>query len=608
MFPHFADDRSLIEVRSTLPGSEFFHPEAVSEEDFIAVYTDTFVNQRGAEFAPSKHLRALGIEIIEKSYQFSYSYSEDIVFFDLAVINIGENAIKQFYMGFFADNDTYRRGYSGSQRDDISGFMEKNYSGQAVNVAWCGEDDGDEGNVPGVIGVKILRPTTGRVSFNWWMSDSDINTASDWGPRTPDIVTGIIDPRDPYGSPEQDEDKYVILVNGSFDPPQYDPDTKEWHPDIPASADPNDNSRFTISFGPFGNPTGNTVQTPRGPEPEMEFLPGDTLYFTYAVMGGEGDPAVARALGATDPAAFVDLGINAVTAQTMFDNPGVDTDGDGYAGDDTDGDGVIDTGDGVPDFKGPPPPPSPPLTATAGDRKIILDWSEANPESPGYNSTDQSLPLNFRDPFVPDDPTTPEDESKDFEGFVVMRSKTGLIADYEVIAVFDIADNEYGRNTGLRYTYTDNIPNGESYYYAVCSFDRGMPETGLESLRSSPLLNAVEITAGTPLNTEMKEDIWVEPNPYIYRSGFEPSYYTDPLQIEHNRALDFCNLPAKCTIRIYTLDGDLVQTLEKDDPNTSRLRWDMLTRSIQSITSGIYVYSVVDDKDTKFVGKFVVIK
>ncbi len=42
MFPHYTDLRSAIEVRSSIPGSEFFHPKAVSEEDFIAVYTDTF--------------------------------------------------------------------------------------------------------------------------------------------------------------------------------------------------------------------------------------------------------------------------------------------------------------------------------------------------------------------------------------------------------------------------------------------------------------------------------------------------------------------------------------------------------------------------------------
>ena len=291
----------------------------------------------------------------------------------------------------------------------------------------------------------------------------------------------------------------------------------------------------------------------------------------------------------------------------MFDNTGYDTDGDGYAGDDLDGDGIIDTGDGVPDFRGPPPPPAPPLTATAGDRKVVLDWSKADPSSAGYDPNDLSLPLNFKDTFVPDDPNTPEDESQDFEGFVVMRSATGLISDYQTLAVFDIADNEFGNNTGLRFDYTDHIPNGATFFYAVASFDRGVPSIGLEPLSSSPLLNAIKVTAGASLNTDLKNEVWVEPNHYIEQSGFEPST-TDILQLEHQRVLDFVNLPAKCTIRIFTVDGDLVQTLQKDDATTSRFRWDMLTRSIQAITSGIYLFSVIDDSGNKFVGKFVVIK
>ena len=73
--------------------------------------------------------------------------------------------------------------------------------------------------------------------------------------------------------------------------------------------------------------------------------------------------------------------------------------------------------------------------------------------------------------------------------------------------------------------------------------------------------------------------------------------------------MDFVNLPAECTIKIFTVDGDLVQTLEKNDAATSRLRWDMLTRSIQAITSGIYLFSVRDhDTGEQIVGKFVIIK
>jgi len=324
MLPHYSDSRSLIEQRSNIPGSQFFHPDAVSEEDFISVYTDTFTAATG--LGPAKHVRALGLEIVEKSYQFSTSFMEDIVFFDIEIKNIGNNNIGQFYIGFFADNDVVRRGAgvpnppNRGQRDDASGFMEINSAGVTVNTAWVSEPDGDNGNMPGVVGVRVLQPTTGRISYNWWMSDSDVGSSSDWGPRTADTFSGVLDPNDPHGSPEEDEDKYVVMINGSFDSPQYDFTTNSFNPDIPVDADPNDNSRFMISAGPLGTETGNTFATPRGGEPETLFKPGESVRFVYAVIGGEGNEEISDAIQATDPAAFVDLGLNAALAQRFFDS------------------------------------------------------------------------------------------------------------------------------------------------------------------------------------------------------------------------------------------------------------------------------------------------
>jgi hypothetical protein len=609
MFPHYPDERSAIKVRSTLPNSPFFSPDAVSEEDFISTYTDTFLSVNGYPFAPPKHLRSLGLEIEERSYQFSFSYAEDLVFFDLTIRNVGNNYIRNFYAGFFADNDVLTIGSpNASQRDDAGGFLVTTATGDTILTAWSGEPDGDDGEIPGVVGIRILRPTLrdGFMSYNWWMSDSDVRSSSDWGPITPNVYTGDPNTDDPLGSPEEDEDKYKLMSNGSFDPPQYDPLINEWNPDIPAGADPNDNSRFMIAFGPFGRDS--TISDPNDPmfgQTVKIFAPGDSLLFTYVVIGGEGDPAVARSLGTWDPASFDDLAQNSIVASIMFDNPGVDTDPT---------DNVppppADRGDGVPDFTGPPPPPSPPLKVIPGDRTITLDWSAADPNSPGYDPNDQNLPLNFRDPFVLDDPNTPEDESIDFEGFRVLRSETGILGTFEVLADFDIANNKFGRNTGLQFRFVDHVPNGQEFYYAVVSYDRGVPSLGLESLASSPLINLTKAMASPQPTPGLKDKrVWVEPNPYIERSGFENPAITDAVRIEHFRVLDFVNLPPKATVRIFTADGDLVQTLKHDDPNSSRLRWDMLTRTTRAISSGIYIFSVVDEETGEMqVGKFVVIK
>lgn len=612
MFPHYTDSRSDICARSTMTTSPCYDSLAVSEEDFVAVYTDTFLIVNGYQFAPPKHQRALGIEVIESSYQFSQSFAEDIVFFDLCIKNIGENVIRNLYTGFFADNDM---GIAGSvdQTDDATGFMEVNSTGDVVNTSWCVEPDGDEGAMAGVVGVRVLRPTSreGRVSFNWWMSDTEVSSKDDWGPVTPNVYTGDPNEDDPIGSPEYDVDKYIIMSNGSFDDPQFDPETQEFNPNIPAGTTPNDNSRFLISFGPLGA-SEETITDPNDPmvgETVKIFAPGDSIFFTYAVIGGEGDPAVSQSLGTYDPACFEDLGRNANMAGVMFDNPGVDTDGDGYAGDDLDGDGVLDTGDGVPDFIGPPPPPSPPLTLTPGDRMITLDWSTADPNSPGYDPTDPTLPLNFKDPFISDDPTTPEDESKDFEGFRVLRSTTGILGTFEVVAEFDLADNEIGINTGLAFQYVDHVPNGWENYYAVVSFDRGAPSFGIETLISSPLFNLTKMAA-SPISSETFGDkqIWVEPNPYIERAGFEDAVYTTDQQIENFRILDFVNVPSPCTIRIYTVDGDLVDTFEHNNPSRSRARWHMLSRNSRPVASGIYIFSVEAGNGDQQMGRFVIIK
>ncbi|RMF62935.1 MAG: hypothetical protein D6743_11405, partial [Calditrichaeota bacterium] len=501
---------------------------------------------------------------------------------------------------------------NGGQTDDASGFMAVNSTGDVVNTAWVAEPDGDEGCMAGVVGVRVLRPTEreGQVSFNWWMSDTEISSADDWGPVTPNVITGDPNTRDPIGSPEDDPEKYILMSNGSFDDPQFDPERNEFNPNIPAGATPNDNSRFLISFGPLGT-RDSTITDPNDPmfgQTVKIFAPGDSLFFTYAVIGGEGDPDRARALGTFDPNALVDLGQNAKIAGIMFDNPGVDTDGDGFAGEDLNGDGVLDTGDGVPDFKGPPPPPSPPLKVIPGDRTITLDWSAADPNSPGYDPNDPNLPLNFQDPFISDDPNTPEDESKDFEGFRVVRSKTGVLGTFEILAEFDLAGNDFGKNTGLEFKYVDHVPNGEEFFYAVVSFDRGAPSIGLETLASSPLINMTRVMASPlPLST-LDRKIWVEPNPYIQRSGFEGNEVQNDVVAELNREIHFVNLPARCTIRIFTVDGDLVQTLVHDDASSSREKWDLLSKNTRPIASGIYLFAVETEDGDRQVGRFVIIK
>jgi hypothetical protein len=73
------------------------------------------------------------------------------------------------------------------------------------------------------------------------------------------------------------------------------------------------------------------------------------------------------------------------------------------------------------------------------------------------------------------------------------------------------------------------------------------------------------------------------PNPYFAHSTYETNRF--------NRVLKFTHLPARCTIRLFNLAGDLVRTIEKND-NTSEVIWDLETNHGLPIGSGVYIFHV----------------
>lgn len=94
------------------------------------------------------------------------------------------------------------------------------------------------------------------------------------------------------------------------------------------------------------------------------------------------------------------------------------------------------------------------------------------------------------------------------------------------------------------------------------------------------------------------DKIRVVPNPYMGQASWELD--------EGVRKLQFVNLPDECSIRIYTLAGELIRTLEHTD-GTGTEDWNMLSESGRGIASGVYLYNVQSDYG-HFTGKFAVIK
>ncbi|MCF8306421.1 MAG: hypothetical protein K9G57_02675 [Ignavibacteriales bacterium] len=100
-------------------------------------------------------------------------------------------------------------------------------------------------------------------------------------------------------------------------------------------------------------------------------------------------------------------------------------------------------------------------------------------------------------------------------------------------------------------------------------------------------------------------DIYVVPNPYVAFSLFEEPGRTSDKR--GDRELQFRNLPPQCTIRIYTITGDLVDTIYKEDAS-SFARWNLLSYEGQRIAYGVYIYHVDIPGVGEKIGRFAIIK
>ncbi|MBN1326788.1 MAG: hypothetical protein JW996_02430 [Candidatus Cloacimonetes bacterium] len=170
-----------------------------------------------------------------------------------------------------------------------------------------------------------------------------------------------------------------------------------------------------------------------------------------------------------------------------------------------------------------------------------------------------------------------------------------------------------------------NPPKGKEYYIAVTAWDRGMPSIPLGSLQSGRDIDAnMKILFPGPAAASDMDNIYVVPNPYVGQSTFDGRRDYDE-KGDKSRRLWFVNLPEKCTVKIFTLAGDLVDKFKHDGSHEEDIitvskawhkglaasgihAWDLLSQNNQIIAPGVYLYSVKDDDGDIKVGKFVIIK
>ncbi|NNE34209.1 MAG: T9SS type A sorting domain-containing protein [Rhodothermales bacterium] len=80
------------------------------------------------------------------------------------------------------------------------------------------------------------------------------------------------------------------------------------------------------------------------------------------------------------------------------------------------------------------------------------------------------------------------------------------------------------------------------------------------------------------------EDIGVVPNPYLGASSYERSQLTDQVR--------FTDLPDVATLRVFSLNGSLLRTLEKNSVGQESLVWDVTTDEGLPMASGMYLIHV----------------
>ncbi|MBD3162692.1 MAG: hypothetical protein GF346_09980 [Candidatus Eisenbacteria bacterium] len=519
---------TLIEERSILPNSRYFHPDAKSEQDFRLSFIDRHIHA-GPEHVP------LDLRVELETLLFSFEPFDAIVIANYRIINDSpDDFLFDVYVGLYSELAT-------GWKDDHTEWPPSAWFGNK-DIAYVdslrlhtehhyNNDGGDAPSWGGLVllGTGPIAVDDLEVSFNWWNWDPNFTLA---------------------GTPRDDAERYATMSNRSIDPTS-------------GTEAPNNDPVGLLSVGPF---------------PTLE--PADTILVSFALLGGAPSAKENRT-------AEEDIAFNSGWAQTAFDL----------------------------NFNIPVPPPSPTLEVVPGIGSLALHWTDD--------------PEEFLDP---------KSREFDFEGYRIYVSEDREETGFRMVRQIDLVDSLL-ENTGLdalrdptmiegvdyEYRYDiGGLKDGFDYWVAVTSFDTGTIEVApLESGLSQNRTFAIPGGPATDVGS-----VKVFPNPYRGDAAWDGTLARD-------RYLWFVNLPSRCTIRIYTLAGDLVDTIEFDgetynateirgifDPTDVRnpesdiptlsggmAAWDLVSRNDQGIASGLYLFSVEDHEtgDTQL-GKFLVLK
>ncbi len=233
------------------------------------------------------------------------------------------------------------------------------------------------------------------------------------------------------------------------------------------------------------------------------------------------------------------------------------------------------------------PPPKPMIAYTALDNTVRLTWSNEKEL--------ESI-----------DPGTGKSSVKEYRIYKTTDPNRNVWgAPYATIP----RDTTKTTLDPLAYQWQDTSETKNFFYYSygVTVLDVDSLESGIAQLPATQS-NFENVVEARPVNASRTSlnDIKVVPNPYIISATWERKRLGDPQLGEPIRDLAFTNLPGRCVISIFTLDGNLVKTIDHTN-DTGTEFWDLRTFSNQLIATGVYFYHVKSDIGER-VGKFAVVR
>lgn len=589
-----AETGNTIQQRSSLTSSDYFSFDAISHQDLLADFSDKNTIVPGTAITIAEHLQPLFADVHLETYAWNYSFADYFVIFNYTVTNNSTNTWDSVWCGLWNDmvvrNVNVSTDYGSAFFSHGSyGYLDTMFTNYAFDV------DGDPGFTDSYGAMQFLG-IEWRDQFIHPDNNSNL-TAAGFPPAKVNsnywIFNSTATP--PYNAPANDVERYDKLRAGLN---YADPSIVDF------LHDPSTTGGLTnlISAGPM-----------------ISVAPGESFHVVFGVVCAKQIPnGGATGADMDTPEAQTELIDHLSWSRRTYLGEDQNENGTLDTGEDLDDDGILDR------YILPEPPATPKMKVIADDQKIEIYWD---------NKAEFSI-----------DPISKE---MDFEGYRLYRTQVGddfnlnMIGDANLIAQWDEPGNAIGYNNGFSpialttpeiidadtfyYKYTlDPVLNGWQYLVILTAFDRGDADLNIESLESSYVENAVRIFPGTAAVDDATTPIGVYPNPYRLNAAWDGTTST-------THKIIFYHLPAQCTITIYTLGGDVVATLDHDagtysgndiawfstyggDENDrvfsgGEHAWDLLSESGQSISQGIYLFSVKNTVtgDVKQ-GRFVVIE